>query len=102
MNTIFMEALMTLLSCFALYAWQKYVKPWLVQHRLLEAAQVAVEAAEAIYGRYHGEDKLQKALDQLAELGFDISAAEVVNAVRAAWKRLNTEQIASGEKTVTE
>ena len=100
MEKIILEAVITLAVCLAWYAWQKYVKPWLTQHRLAEAAEIAVDAAEAIFGRYHGEEKLQEALEQLEAAGFDITAEDVLNAVKAAWQRLNTSQIAAGEKQV--
>ena len=54
MEKYILEAVITLVVCLGWYAWQKYVKPWLEQHRLVEAAEVAVDAAEAIFGRYHG------------------------------------------------
>ena len=101
MDKIIVEAVITLAVCLAWYAWQRYVKPWLTEHRLYEAAEIAVQSAEAIYGRYHGKDKLQEALNQLKAIGFDIEADDVLNAVRAAWQRLNTSQIAAGEKTIS-
>lgn len=85
---------------FALLSWlfTKYVKPWLIQNNLVTAAKVAVEAAEAIYGRYNGEEKLKEALNQLKAKGFDVEAEEVLNAVLAAWFEMNTSQLISGEK----
>ncbi len=41
----------------------KQLVPWLKDKNLYEAATVAVDAAEALYGRYHGEQKLIAALD---------------------------------------
>lgn len=89
---------------FALLSWlfTKYVKPWLVQNNLVTAAKVAVEAAEAIYGRYNGEEKLKAALDQLTAKGYDITSDDVLNTVRAAWLEMNTAQITSGEKETPE
>lgn len=89
---------------FALLSWlfTKYVKPWLVQNNLVTAAKVAVEAAEAMYGRYNGEEKLKAALDQLTAKGYDITSDDVLNAVRAAWLEMNTAQITSGEKETPE
>ena len=43
----------------------KQAIPWLKSKNLYEAAVVAVEAAEAIYGRYKGEDKLRAAMDSM-------------------------------------
>lgn len=89
---------------FALLSWlfTKYVKPWLIQNNLVTAAKVAVEAAEAMYGRYNGEEKLKSALDQLVAKGYDITSDDVLNAVRAAWLEMNTAQITSGEKETPE
>ena len=100
MEQMLVEAFFVLFTVLAWFAWHRYVQPWLEEHHLIEAAEVAVAAAEAIYGRYHGEEKLQEALNQLKEAGFDISADNVLNAVKAAWQRLNTSQIAAGEKQV--
>lgn len=96
-QTIF-EALAILLVTLCWFAWNKYVKPWLVSHHLYEAATIAVSAAEAIYGRYNGDQKLEEALEQLRKAGWDVSSASVINAVKAAWQKLNTSQIAAGEK----
>jgi len=41
----------------------KQIIPWLKERKLYDAAMVAVNAAEALYGRYHGEEKLAAALD---------------------------------------
>ncbi|MBR4457370.1 MAG: hypothetical protein IKS31_00210 [Clostridia bacterium] len=41
----------------------KQLVPWLKEKNLYEAAVVAVNAAEALYGRYHGEEKLAAALE---------------------------------------
>lgn len=89
---------------FALFSWvsAKYIKPWLEQNNLVTAAKVAVEAAEAMYGRYNGEQKLKAALDQLTVKGYDITSDDVLNAVRAAWLEMNTAQITSGEKETPE
>ena len=72
--------------------------PWLKSKNLYEAALVAVNAAEAIYGRYHGDEKLNAALNMLKEKGYKIDNAEVQNAVKAAWKQLDTAMYDSGEK----
>lgn len=77
----------------------KYLIPWLKAKNLYDAAAVAVKAAEAIYGRYHGEEKLAAALESLKQHGYDINSASVIEAVRAAWKALDLEMYNSGEKT---
>lgn len=77
---------------------KKYVLPWIETNHLMEAATVAVQAAQAIFGRYNGEAKLQAALEQLKNDGWDIESEKVMNALRAAWQNLNLMQIESGVK----
>lgn len=76
----------------------KQAIPWLKSKNLYEAAVVAVEAAEALYGRYKGEEKLKVAMDAMAARGYDINSDRVIQAVQAAWKNLDTAMHASGEK----
>lgn len=80
----------------------KQLVPWLKSRNLLDAAQVAVNAAEAIYGRYHGSEKLTHALDSLKEKGFNVSSTAVRQAVESAWKQLDEAMYASGEKYAEE
>ena len=75
-----------------------HVVPWLKARNLYDAAVIAVEAAEALYGRGHGEEKLKAALDSLAERGYDIDSNRVIDAVRAAWKELDQAMYMDGEK----
>ena len=37
--------------------WVKYVRPWLEQRDLTDAAKIVVEAVEALLGRYCGKEK---------------------------------------------
>lgn len=78
--------------------WVKYVKPWLEQRGLSDAAKIVVEAVEALLGRYCGEDKWKLALKKMQERGFNIDSDIVMDALRSAWKRLDIDQMASGEK----
>lgn len=80
----------------------KYAVPWLKEKNLFEAAVIAVNAAEAIYGRYHGEEKLVAALEALKEKGYNIDSNAVKNAVQAAWKQLDGAMYANGEKYLPE
>lgn len=80
----------------------KYVVPWQKENHLLAAAQVAVQAAEAMYGRYNGEEKWKAAQQSMKDNGFNIDSTKVYNALKAAWKKLDLEQIASGEKEIKE
>lgn len=76
--------------------------PWLKSKKLYDAAVIAVNAAEALYGRYHGEEKLVAALNMLKEKGYKIDDAEVRNAVQAAWKQLDMAMYNDGEKYIDE
>lgn len=78
----------------------KHVTPWLKERQLYEAAMIAVNAAEAVYGRYHGEEKLAAALKQLADKGFDVKSEVVIEALNAAWKEMDRAMIDAGEKEV--
>ena len=75
-----------------------HVVPWLKDKHLYDVAVIAVEAAEALYGRGHGEEKLKAALDSLAKRGYDIESDRVIDAVRAAWKELDQAMYMDGEK----
>lgn len=80
--------------------WVKYVRPWLEQRDLTDAAQIVVEAVEALLGRYCGEDKWKLALEKMADRGFYTDSQQVIDALKAAWKQLDMAMIAAGEKDV--
>lgn len=80
--------------------WVKYVKPWLSQRDLTDAAQIVVEAVEALLGRYCGEDKWKLALEKMADRGFYTDSQQVIDAIKGAWKQLDMAMIAAGEKDV--
>lgn len=78
--------------------WVKYVRPWLEQRDLNDAARIVVDAVEALLGRYCGEDKWRMALRKMQERGFNVDEDQVVDALHAAWYQLNQAMILSGEK----
>ena len=80
--------------------WVKYVKPWLEQRDLTDAAKIVVEAVEALLGRYCGEEKWRLALEKMADRGFYTDSQQVTDALKAAWKQLDMAMIAAGEKDV--
>ncbi len=80
--------------------WVKYVKPWLEQRDLTDAAKIVVEAVEALLGRYCGEEKWKLALEKMADRGFYTDSQQVTDALKAAWKLLDRAMIAAGEKDV--
>lgn len=90
----------TLASALLGRVWVKYVRPWLEQRELTDAAKIIVEAVEAIFGRYCGEQKWQAALEKMVERGFNIDSDIVLDALKAAWKQLDMAMIAAGEKDV--
>ena len=79
---------------------QRYVVPWLEQKRLMAAAQIAVNAAEAMYGRYNGGDKMRFALDVLNKKGFHVDPDSITDAISAAWQELDIKQYLAGIKYV--
>ena len=80
--------------------WVKYVRPWLEQRDLTDAAKIVVEAVEALLGRYCGEEKWKLALQKMADRGFYTDSQQVIDALKAAWKQLDMAMIAAGEKDV--
>lgn len=80
--------------------WVRYVKPWLEQRDLTDAAQIVVEAVEALLGRYCGKEKWELALQKMADRGFYTDSQQVIDALKAAWKQLDMAMIAAGEKDV--
>lgn len=80
--------------------WVRYVKPWLEQRDLTDAAKIVVEAVEALLGRYCGEEKWKLALQKMADRGFYTDSQQVIDALKAAWKQLDMAMIAAGEKDV--
>lgn len=91
-------ALAAAMSALLARVWMRYVRPWLLKRDMIDAAKIAVEAAEAMLGRYLGEDKWQYALNRMKEMGFNIQSDVVLDALKAAWKQLDLKQLASGEK----
>lgn len=92
-------ALAAAMSALLARVWTRYVRPWLEKRDMIDAAKIAVEAAEAMLGRYLGEDKWKYALNRMKEMGFNIESEVVLDALKAAWKQLDLKQLASGEKT---
>ena len=90
----------TALSALIGRVWVNYVRPWLSQRDLTDAAKIVVEAVEALLGRYCGEDKWKLALQKMADRGFYTDSQQVIDALKAAWKQLDRAMIAAGEKDV--
>ena len=85
----------------ATLAWKRYIRPWLITKGVTnvdELADMAVRAAEALIGAGHGEEKWKMALEKLSQMGLDVNADVVLDAVKAAWYKLNLQQILAGIK----
>lgn len=61
-------ALAAAMSALLARVWTRYVRPWLEKRDMIDAAKIAVEAAEAMLGRYLGEDKWAYALNNFNPL----------------------------------
>ena len=92
----------TALSALLGRVWVKYVRPWLEKRDLTDAAEIVVDAVEALLGRYCGEDKWKLALEKMEARGFNIDNEVVLDALRAAWQQLDMAMIAAGEKKINE
>lgn len=92
-------ALAAAMSAMLARVWTRYVRPWLEKRDMIDAAKIAVEAAEAMLGRYLGENKWAYALNRMKDMGFNIESEVVLDAMKAAWKQLDLKQLASGEKS---
>lgn len=98
--TQFIVGAIVLITTILLGLVTKQLIPWLKEKRLYDLAIIAVNAAEAIYGRYNGKQKLNMALNFLKEKGFNVETSTVVNAIEAAWKQLDQAMYSSGEKYI--
>jgi hypothetical protein len=97
--TAILTTIITLITIIFTGLITKQLVPWLKNKNLYDAAVVAVNAAEALYGRYHGDEKLAAALNSLKEKGFDIDSSKVKEALNAAWKEMDRAMYEAGEKT---
>lgn len=77
---------------------RRYVIPWLEDRNLIDAAEIVVNAVEAIKGRYMGPEKWAMALERMKAKGYNIDCVAVLDALKAAWQKLNLGQIAAGVK----
>lgn len=74
------------------------IVPWLEDKNMLMLADAAVKYAEAMLGRYNGEEKWNIALDWLRSKGWNIDNESVIAALKAAWYSLNLDQLKAGIK----
>lgn len=83
------------------FGWvaKKYIIPWVRNNHLEKLAEIAVNAAEALFGAGHGNDKWLWAVEYLKKYQINIDFKEIDSAVMAAWNKLNLGQIAAGVKS---
>ena len=74
------------------------MKSFLVKQNLNVLAEITIYVVEAEWRRSNGEKKLQAALDRMKDNGYDVNSQAVIDAIKAAWYKLNLEMIDSGEK----
>lgn len=69
---------------------------------LYTGAAMAVSAMEALYGSGKGDEKLKGAIEwlgkQLAKVGLHFNDEDILNAIKAQWLNMNTQQIQAGIK----
>ena len=100
--TVVIRAVAAIAAAFLVYWLERYAKPWLEEKGLADAAKRAVYTAEALLGRYCGEDKWKLALRKMQEKGYSIDTDKVLDALRSAWKELDLTQMLAGEKGMDE
>ena len=96
--TAIVGVLIMIFTVIVKYVFDRHVMPYLESKGLVEACYVAVNAAEAMYGRYKGEEKLKYALKLLSDEGWNIDSEAVIANINAAWQELNLKQIDAGIK----
>lgn len=82
--------------------WDKHIAPWLEDKQLTQAAQIVINAVEAILGRGNGSAKWDLAMAKMKERGFDVDSDAVRQAMLSAWQELNLWQIGAGAKEADE
>lgn len=80
------------------FVWRKWVRPWLESKQLMDEAKIVVNAVEALIGRGNGTEKWKLAVEKMNAYGFNVDADIVLDALRTAWRNMNTEQLTAGEK----
>ena len=80
------------------YVLKVYVMPWLTERRLYGAAVTVVNAVEALMRDYGGAEKLEVALQRLADMGFKVDGEALRDAVEAAYYQMHIAQVAAGLK----
>ena len=93
------DILIAVITALLIFVWRRWVRPWLEAHELMDEAAIVVNAVEALMGRGNGTEKWKLAVQKMQAYGFDVNTDIVLDAIRAAWKDLDTTQRMTGEKT---
>jgi len=92
------DVLIAMVAAVCGFLWRKWLRPWLEKKDLMDEAAIVVNAVEALIGRGKGSEKWELAVAKMKEYGFNVDAAAVLDALRVAWRKMNSDQIANGEK----
>ena len=97
MNTINITPILEAIISVSTIIIMRYVIPWLSAkvgqsrlEKLWEYAEMAVTAAEQIYGSGKGDEKAEYVRRYLADHGFSVSNGDVQSALEAAVYNLNS------------
>lgn len=77
---------------------ERYLIPWLKEHRLMNIAVEMVLAAEAKFGRNNGMEKLNQVLDWMDDKNLHVDKETIRRTVDAAWQNLDLRMIELGLK----
>ncbi len=80
------------------YLAQRYLLPWLKEHRLTNVAVEMVMAAEAKFGRQNGMQKLEQVLSWMRDKNLHVDDEAIRQAILAAWQDLDLKMIEVGLK----
>lgn len=90
------------------FAWKMFIAPKIPEttlSTLQKVANIAVYAAEAIWGRGFGEEKFTEALkivqDFLAKYKIKFDSETIIAAIKGEWLKMDQEQIRDGIKNPT-
>lgn len=105
---------LSIIVAFVTFVWKKWLRPWLERAGLTDLfdefigafyefgvkniAEIVVKAVEVSIGRGNGAKKWQEALDKMERWGFSIDDERVIDALKAAWLKLDLKQYEAGVK----
>ena len=99
-GTISVSAVLIVIMACAYYVWRRYLRGYIESMGLKTDADTVVRAVEALFGRGNGSTKWAQALEWMNARGWNVDENQVQEALKAAWQIMNTEMLASGEKSI--